>query len=385
VNSRTLAAGLAAALTLAGCSTIGGWFGSDEGKIKPAELVEFKPTAQLEKAWEAQVGDGAPYALAPASDGQAVYAAGREGRVVKIDLLSGRELWRIETGAKLSAGVGVGADLVLVGTPKGVLLAYRAADGQAAWTAQLSGEIITPPVAGAGAVAVRSNNGNIWLLEAQDGKQRWVYSRTMPALTLREPAGLILTPMALYAGHPGGRLTALSLVNGAPVWEASVALPKGATELERIADVTGALALSEQTLCAAAYQGRVACFDADTGNASWGRDLSALRGVGMDHRFVYVADTEASVMAFERERGINPWKQDKLHERRLSTPLAIGRHVAVGDLQGYIHLLDSETGAFAARAATDGSPIVAPPLAIDRGLVAQTANGGVYAFKIGDK
>lgn len=373
---------LGAALALGGCSTIGGWFGSSAPKVKPAELVELKPTTNLTRIWDAQAGAAGPYTFVPGSDGQAVYVAGKDGRVAKLDLASGKEAWRIETGKPLSAGVGVGADLVLVGTPKGELLAYRSNDGQPAWTAQLSGEILVPSVAGAGVVAARGSDGKVWLLNASDGKQRWVYSRNLPSLTLRESGFLAMTDRAVYAGHAGGRLTALSLANGAPLWEANVALPRGATELERIADVSGPLALDDEMVCAAAYQGRVACFDRISGTQSWARDFSALRGVDMDSRNVYAVDENAAVQAFDRRRGVSPWKQDKLRDRRLTAPLAQGQYVAVGDYQGYVHLLDPETGAFAVRAATDGSPINAPMLPLNQGLVVQTSNGGVYAFRI---
>lgn len=376
------ALGFTLALSLAGCNTVGGWFGSGEPRIKPAELPSFQPSVVLTRLWDVNVGNGQPYTFTPASDGQAVYAAGRDGRILKIDAATGRELGRIETGRRLSAGVGLGEGLVLVGTPKGEVLAYRAADGQPAWTAQLSGEILSPPQARGGLVAVRGNDGKVWALDAADGKRRWVYSRALPALTLREPGSLALGERAVYAGFPGGRLAALSLANGAPIWETNVALPKGATELERIADVAGPLALSERLICAGAYQGRVACFDRINGQAVWGRDISVLRGVAMDARQLYAADSADTVHAFDRERGVSPWKQDKLRDRRLSTPLPLEGHVALGDYQGHVHLLDRETGAFAARAATDGSAIAAAPIATPQGLVVQTANGGVYAFRV---
>jgi outer membrane protein assembly factor BamB len=373
---------LAAGLSLGGCSWFGGWFGSDSPKLKPAELTEFKATAVLKRAWDASVGDGRPYAFTPGTDGQAIYAAGKGGKIVRIDPATGREVWRAEAGQTLSAGAGVGEGLVLVGTPKGEVLAFRSVDGQPAWQAKLSGEILTPPVAGKGWVAARSNDGKVYLLNAADGKQRWVYSRALPALILREPGNLALGEAAVFAGHPGGKLTALSLVNGAPLWEVNVTLPRGANELERIADVSGALALDERVICAAAYQGRVACFDQAAGTAVWGREFSGLTGVDLDGRNLYAADDAATLQAFDKQRGISLWKQDKLRDRRLSTPLALGRHVAAGDLQGYVHLFDADTGALAARAATDGSPVVGQILPLDRGLVVQTVGGGIHAFKI---
>jgi outer membrane protein assembly factor BamB len=371
------------ATTLSGCSWFGGWFGSDKSAAKPAELTEFKASASLVRQWDASVGGAGPYEFSPATDGQAIYAAGRDGKLVKLDIASGRELWRIEAGQVLSAGVGVGEGLVLVGTPKGELLAYKAADGSVAWKARLSGEILVPPVAASGVAAARSNDGRIALFETKDGKQRWANNRTLPALTLREQGHLALTDKVLYAGNAGGKLSALSLVNGAPLWEANVALPRGVTELERIADVVGPLALDDHLVCAAAYQGRVACVDRVTGNGAWARELSSLRGVDMDARYVFASDDHGTLLAYERARGGNSWKQDKLRDRRLSSPVAVAdRYVAVGDYQGQIHLLNAEDGAFAARAGTDGSPVNGVMIPLKSGLVVQTANGGVVALKI---
>ncbi len=371
------------AITLSGCSWFGGWFGSGRSAVKPAELTEFKASATLIRAWEANVGPSDPYLFSPGTDGQAMYAAGREGRIVKLDLATGREAWRIEAGQPLSAGVGVGEGLVLVGTVKGDLLAFKTADGAPAWRAKLSSEILVPPTAHGGVVAARTNDGGISLLEAATGKVRWNYSRRLPVLTLREESQMLLTDTALYAGQAGGKLTALALNNGAPQWEVNVALPKGATDLERIADVAGPLAMDDRMICAAAYQGRVACVDRVTGNGIWARDISALRGVDMDDHSVYVADDHDALFAFDKGSGSNTWKQDKLRDRKLSSPVAVaGRYVAVGDLQGYVHLINAEDGAFAARAATDGSAINGVIYPLKSGLVVQTSKGGIYAFKI---
>ncbi len=371
------------AASLSGCSWFSGWFGPDQPAAKPAELSEFKASASLARQWDANVGAAGPYDFSPATDGQAIYAAGREGKLVKLDIASGRELWRVEAGQPLSAGVGFGEGLVLVGTPKGELIAYKAADGGVAWKARLSGEILVPPVAGGGVVAARGNDGKIALFEARDGKQRWVNNRALPTLTLREQGHLALSDKALFVGNAGGKLSALSLLNGAPLWEANIALPRGVTELERIADVVGPLALDDHLVCAAAYQGRVACLDRVTGNAVWTRELSSLRGVDMDARYVFASDAHGALLAYERSRGGNSWKQEKLRDRRLSSPVAVAeRYVAVGDYQGHIHLINAEDGAFAARAPTDGSPINGVMIPLKSGLVVQTANGGVMAFKI---
>ena len=372
---------------VAGCgtvSTVTGWFGPNaKPKAKPAELIDFKSALTLLRSWEVNIGVAGAYMFVPATDGQAVYAASRDGRVVKVDLATGKELWRIEVAQTLSAGVGVGEGLVLLGTPRGEVLAYRTQDGAPAWRAKVGSEILVPPAAAQGVVAARGNDGRISLLEATDGKLRWESLRTLPALTLREQGHLLVTDKAVYAGHAGGRMTALALNNGAPLWEGNLAVPRGTTELERIADVVGPLAMDDRRVCGAAYQGRVGCMDLARGGGLWAREVSALRGVDMDGRMVYVADVRGGVLAFDKQRGTHPWKQDKLRDRDLSSPTAVAeKYVAVGDYQGYVHLLNTDDGAFVARAPTDGSPIRAAMVPLASGLVVQTGNGNLIALRI---
>jgi outer membrane protein assembly factor BamB len=140
--------------------------------------------------------------------------------------------------------------------------------------------------------------------------------------------------------------------------------------------------ISGSTVCAAAFQGRVACFDSNSGNTLWSRDMSSSAGLDIDNRYVYVADDKGNVHALDRTSGASVWKQDKLSLRGLTRPLALGAQVAVADFQGVVHLLRREDGAFAARATTDGSAVRADPLRLGNGFLVQTANGGLNALEV---
>jgi outer membrane protein assembly factor BamB len=187
---------------------------------------------------------------------------------------------------------------------------------------------------------------------------------------------------SVYAGFSGGKLAAIALANGNLRWEATVALPKGATELERVTDVVGEPAAQGREVCTAAYQGRVGCYDVQNGNQLWTREMSTLTGVSFDARYAFVADDKGAVHALDRSNGRSIWKQDRLAYRQLSLPLPLGTEVATGDLQGFVHFMARESGAFLARAATDGTPIRAAPLKLPGGFLVQTQGGGLYALTL---
>jgi len=364
-----------AALTLhAGC-------GSSPGP-KPAELTEIQPKATLKILWQGSVGSAGKGVLFPAIAGNAVYAAGADGNVSGFDAATGKAGASIEAGQRISGGVGLGGDLVLLGTPKGEVLAFDR-ESKLLWKTQLSSEVLAPPEAQDGIVVVRSGDGRIHGLNVATGKSMWIYQRATPALSVRTHAGVVLHRGAVFAGFPGGRLVALSLSNGNVGWEGVVALPRGTTELERVADVTSLPLVDGKQVCAAAFQGRVACFDVLRGTQLWTREVSSVAGIGADVRYLYVTDDRDAVLALDKASGASIWRQDKLAGRTVSAPLALGSYVVVGDLEGYVHLLSREDGSFAARIATDGSAINAPPVALGAtSFLVQTRDGGVFAIAV---
>ncbi len=370
-------------LAVAACSTMEkinpvNWF-SSAPKVKPAELEPISASASLAVLWQSGVGSAGAYVLTPAVVGKSVYAAAQDGTIARFD--GGSQVWRINAGQGISGGVGADGNLVVVATAKGEVLAFDST-GKPLWKARVTSEVLAAPQMAEGIVLVRSGDNRIFALDAADGRRKWVYQRSTPALSLRSNVGVTIAGKLALAGFPGGKLVAIVLNNGAAMWEATVALPKGATELERVSDVTSAPVVSGREVCAAAYQGRIACFDLASGNHLWSRDMSSAAGLDMDARNVYVADDRGAVHALDRTNGATVWKQDKLFMRQVSRPLALGNHVAVGDYQGVVHLMRRDNGTFAARYGTDGSGIAAEPQRVERGFLVQTRNGGLYALTV---
>ena len=365
---------------VAGCSTLDALNPFASSGPKMAELRPIDATVQARAIWQEGVGKSDDYAFTPAVVGASVYAAARDGTIVRLD--DGQPVWRIKAEHALSGGVGADARIVAVGTAKGDVFALDAADGKLVWKAKASSEVISPPAVGQGVVVVRSGDHRVAAYDASDGKRKWVYQRPSPPLSLRVTASPLVVDRYVFVGFPGGKLIAVSVDNGAPLWEGTVALPKGATELDRVADVTSAPVIDGRMICAAAFQGRVSCFDLGNGNLIWGRDISSAAGLTIDSRYVYVADDKGAVHALDKASGASIWKQDKLFLRKLTAPLVRRNLVVVGDVQGVVHFLSRDDGSFVGRLSTDGSAIQAPlqPLG-NNNLVAQTRSGRVLAIE----
>lgn len=364
---------------LAACSSLNPFASKPSPRKLPAKLVEFNATMGVRTLWSASVTGAGKYTFFPVSAAGSVFAAGADGTIVRVDASTGRALWRINAGMPLTAGVGSDGSTIAVGGADGALLVYDG-EGKFKWKAQASSEILSAPAVAQGLVIIRSIDNRIAAYDAESGTRRWSLQRTAPTLTLRSAPGILISGPSAYVALPGGKLLSLALSNGVPRWETAVAEPRGATELERIADVSGSPVLVGRDICAAAYQGRIACFDAVSGAARWAKDFSSDVGIAADERFVFGADEKGAVNGFARDTGISVWRNDRLANRRLSTPVSIGRAVAVGDFQGYVHFLSREDGAFLARIATDGSAILSAPAIAGSSLVVQTQGGALVAL-----
>ncbi|MFZ6844868.1 outer membrane protein assembly factor BamB [Undibacterium sp. RuTC16W] len=366
-------------LTLAGCSSLNPFASKAETKNVPAALQDFKISMAVKTLWSSPVGAAGDSVFTPIQIGSDVYAAAADGSVVKLDAASGRQIWRVNAGAGLTAGVGASATTVAVVGKKGVLFAYDTS-GNLRWKAQASSEVLASPAVAKDVVVIRSIDNKIAAYDIETGVKKWSVERPLPILTLRIIPGIAIAEPAAIVALPGGKLASFSLNNGGLRWEVAAADPKGATELERIVDVSGTPVVAGTDVCVVAYQGRVGCYDIATGTSRWAKNLSSEVGVSVDERFVFAADNAGAVSAYARSTGTSAWRNDKLAFRRLSAPISFGRSVAVGDGSGFVHFLSREDGSFIGRVSTDGSPVLAAPIVAGSNLIVQTKSGAVVAL-----
>lgn len=348
----------------------------------PAELEEIKASYTAKIDWTHPLGETGAYDFTPSLEAGYVYGANAEGEITKVDVANGRELWRTNIDEAISGGVGVGGSLVLVGSNKGNLYAIDVS-GKVLWKSKLSSEILSVPRYFDGKVIVRTGDNHIYGIDAADGSKKWVYERTNPALTLRSSVGIVVDGGAVYAGFAGGKLAAIRADTGKLIWEATVAQPKGVTEIERIADITSLPYVDGPVIYAVAYQGKIAAIDRKSGQVLWNRDISSYTGLTAEDGKVFVSHTLGSLYSLDNTNGKTFWRQGNLANRRLTTPLSMGNIIAVGDLEGYVHFLSRDEGNFVGRIKTDSNPVMSLiPGANASQLIAETRGGALHAITV---
>jgi outer membrane assembly lipoprotein YfgL len=311
--------------------------------------------------------------------GGTVTLAASDGTVAALDGATGRDLWRGTAGAAIGAGTGSDGRLAAVVTRSNDLVVLE--QGREIWRESLGALAYTAPLVAGARVFVATADRTIIAFDGRSGRRLWNYTRPgEQSLVLRQSGVLLAVGDTLVAGI-GGRLVGLNPLTGSVRWDVAVANPRGTNDVERLVDLVGGVSREGDVVCARAFQAAVGCVNAARGSLLWSKPASGAQGVHGDAQSVFGTEGDGRVLAWRRSDGERIWSVERLRFRGLSAPLSIGRSVAVGDAQGYVHFLARQDGALMGRTATDGSAIVAAPVLVGDTLVVVTRNGGVFGFR----
>lgn len=372
-------------VNLAACSTISGWFESDDEATAPAELTDINETVEIDELWSVDVGDGQGdgfYRLRPAINGEMIYVAAANGEVAAINRLSGDTVWEVELETPLSGGIGVYGDALLVGSAEGYVLRLDASSGERVWSTPLRGEILSAPQGNGKVVVAQTYDGRLQGLDFGTGTLLWTYDSNVPVLTIRGTSTPIINNSQVYAGFANGRVLGFDDETGGLLWEVRVAIPQGRSEIERIVDVDGTMELVGNELYAVSYQGSVVGIDLQSGRKVWQQNASSFSGVSQGFSNVYVADEDGTLTAYMRNGQGVRWTQGALAYRELSRPTPVSSYVAVGDFEGYVHILSQVDGDFVGRFRVDDEGVRADMVSEGNVLYVYGNAGELAAYEI---
>lgn len=349
------------------------------------KLESFKAELQLKTQWSASAGKGQGKLwnnLQPVVDADIIYVADVRGAVFAFDRFNGRRQWKTNLKMDVSGAVGIGGGRLIVGSLAGDVVALDQDDGKELWRTNIEHEVLSAPAADDELVVVQTQDDRLIGLSAVDGRRLWEFSGNPSLLTLRGSSAPLLAGGLVFAGLSSGKVVALELEQGLPVWEQRVALPGGRTELERLVDIDGQLLLKNDVLYVAAFQGRIAGLSPDNGRILWQRDASSYTGLAQGFGNAYVSLAGGEVEAVDERSSGTMWSNQKLLRRQLSGPALLSSNVAVADFKGYLHLLSQVDGRFVARKRIDRKGVRAQPLVVGNWMYLYGNSGKLVAITI---
>jgi len=377
VRSR-VASALAATMAiglLAGCSTFSSMFGAE--KPKPKELEPIVAPITVRPVWNQSIG-AVQFPLTVAVNGNVLTLAASDGDVLAVEADSGRAVWRANVGAKISAGVGSDGSIAAVVTRDGELVALEG--GRVKWKKVVGVRVATAPLVAGGRIFVLGVDRTVHAYDASDGIKLWQVQRPGDALTLSQTGVIVPFKNTLVVGQ-GPRMAGFDPVSSSLRWEAPLGSPRGANEVERLADLIGPVVRSGDLICARSFQAAVGCVDAQLGNVAWTKAIGGTDAVSGDAELLFGADASDRINAWRTATGDSAWTSEALMFRGLGAPAAVGQSVVFGDSTGTLHWFSRAKGESQARVTTDGNAISTPPVSVGGLLIVVTRGGGVFAFR----
>ena len=349
-------------LSLGACSTMSSlkfWGDEEDEEEGPAELISITESVNLDSEWNKKFGTDNNFGrLVPAFSNDTIVHVSSNGYLAAIDSNSGSDLWTKQTEDLVSGAVTIGFKKIFYGTLDGDLIALDFKDGTEIWRSKVTSEILSPPVTNGSVVAAQTSDGKITGFNIKNGDQEWVHQNTIPKLTLRGTATPILAKGFIFTGFANGKVSMIYPDSGAIRLEIPVTINEGKSELERVVDIDGKSVVSNDILVSASYQGNITAIDLQQGQIAWQEKISSIHDLVSVRSRIIAIDEKDSIKGFGLSSGAILWQQDGLKLRSISSPAALGSNFAVGDFEGYVHILNSKNGSFVGRKKVSNRPIL---------------------------
>lgn len=287
-----------------------------------------------------------------ATAGGKVFATTGFGELVALDAVSGAVLWRQALPAAVGGAPTVSGDLVYVVARDSSAYAIRTSDGKIQW--QLAGLPSRTAVTGVAAPAV-------------DGR-------------------MVVFPF------PSADIKAVLRKGGLDLWSARVAGTRLGRAYAAIRDITGDPVISNGRVYAGTSAGRLAAFDAGSGEQIWAANDGPMGPVSVAGGSVFLVSDNSQLVRLDEATGLRIWavdlpyyvpeKKDKKRRdiRAHYGPLIAGGKIFVASSDEMLRVFDAASGEMISSAALPGGAATAPAVA-NGTLYVVSRDGALLAYK----
>jgi outer membrane protein assembly factor BamB len=324
-----------------------------DGHIQPRpsqkELKKITAVMPVEVDWVKQLSSG----LIEANGGvhldlkkDVFFMSDGKVDLVRFSAKDAEQLGTLNIGGSLNGALRVTQKNIYAVTEHGMAYKLDRETGGQLWSQNLTSESLVAPVVSKGIVIFQTNDGNISAYRDDNGDPLWSYTRSLPSLSLRGTAQPVIADDVLVAGLASGRVVTLSIFDGKLIWESTLSVPKGRSNLERMVDIDGQILIADDVIYVGGFQGRIAALSRESGRLLWSRELSTPYGLvfSESRKTIYLTDDKGHVWALDRATGATVWRQDGLAGRIVTAPQVQNGQLMVGDRQDNLFWIKASDG-----------------------------------------
>ena len=436
---------LAAAVLLAGCSTVGIGGGAHHRPVTPtlgdripvlshveagasvdqsiAGVAVILPPAAENDAW-AQPGGianksyGNPALAAAPARAWVVNIEGANGRrrlaatpvigggrlfiedalgvVRAYDAASGKPVWtrayqqpgEVEA-AVFGGGVSYGDGRVYATTGFGEVAAIDAATGKEIWKVKPAGPLRGAPTIAFGSLFVTTQNNEIHALSIDDGKEVWTESASPGESGVFGVAAPAAGQGTVIAGFSTGELVAYRYENGRQLWSDALARTSLSASVGVLTDIDADPIIDHGRVYALGQGGRMAAYELVSGQRIWELNLAGISTPALAGDWLFVITDDARLLCIARSSGKVRWiaqLQRYENARKKTNPIYWTGPTLAGDRLWVANSRGEVMSVDATEGqvkpfAKLGEPISLAPVVAKSTLYVMTDAGHIHAFK----
>lgn len=302
-----------------------------------------------------------------------------------------REMFRRTGAAEIGFGGGVAFDQgrVFVTSGFGFVAALDAITGEEQWRVETSAPVRTPPTAHRGLVFFTTNTNEFMALDQATGENRWTFQsfeETARFLSSASPAAagdLVVAPFS------SGELVAFIADTGRAMWEETLARQSRLTALSSLNDIAGSPVIDRGLVFVVSHGGRLAAIDIRSGRPVWETTVASLQMPWVAGDYLFIISVDGELACISRSDGGVIWvsqlpryENEKKRKGRITWagPVLAGDHLVLVSNDREIIKVSPLTGEIIERAKIKGGSVVAPVIANEK-LFILTEGGRLIAMR----
>lgn len=348
---------------------------------EPSVIPSFDKTVDITRVWRTSIGSASQIFSEISSLGS-ITCATADHKILCVDSSDASPIFEKDFDHLVLSGVTVSRSGLFLTASTGEIMSLEM-NGSVRWVNNVREEILGRPIAARDVLLVRTITGAMYSYSQEDGGLRWKSSPERRRLVLRAAASPVESSDGnILVGFPGGALSKLDFTTGEVIWNGMVAIPTGDNEIERLTDVVGTPLVLDDRVCAAAYQGRVGCFNQSTGAILWSKPVSAIGSLATNGSDLYITTSDGELLCIDGRTGVEIWRQTSLRYRGLTSPSFVSGMLLVGDYDGNILALDAADGRLVGVSSGGGGRMTSSPVVAGDKVVTLTSSGSLSVFSL---
>lgn len=289
-------------------------------------------------------------------------------------------------------GLATAGGKVFATTGFGEVVALDAATGAVVWRQELPGAVGGAPTVSGDLVYVVARDSSAFAIRTSDGKIEWQLTGLPSRTSITGVSAPAVDGRMAVFPFPTGDVKAVLKKGGLDLWSARIAGTRLGRAYTAIRDVTGDPVIANGRVYAGTSVGRLAAFDAGSGEAVWTAPEGPMGPVQVAGGSVFLVSDNSQLVRLDEATGAKIWavdlpyyvpvKKDKKRRdiRAHYGPLIAGGKIFVASSDDTLRVFDAASGAMISSAQLPGGAASAPVVAGGTLYVVSRA-GNLLAYK----